>query len=98
MVNRLSISFSLSAPTLAMAVCWTAMFLNPNLGFSETLKPIFITLLLLSWLGCIAGIIYFFITQNSWHVISCLAISLLGIALNVYGFLFAIGAVTSAFM
>jgi hypothetical protein len=95
--KRLTISCLISIPTVAMIASWIAMFLNPALGFSETLKPFFIVLLIASCLGSIAGIIFFFISTKTWPVIACFVISLASILLNVYGFLWSIGSVVAAF-
>jgi hypothetical protein len=92
MVKRAATSLAIVLPTVIMAGCWVALFTNPQVGLSETLRAVFITFFLLSCAACIAGIIQFFVRQRSWHSKACLVISIVGIALNIYGFLFTTGA------
>lgn len=81
-----------------MAACWLMIFINPRLGFNESLGPLFVTLFLISWATSIAGIVYFFVSQKTWHSIVCLGVSVGGLALNIFGFLYSIGSVVGAFM
>ena len=92
MVKRAATSLAIVLPTVIMAACWVALFANPRLGLNEALKPVFITFFLLSCATCVAGIIQFFVRQRSSHSTACLVISIVGIALNIYGFLFTTGA------
>ena len=87
MVKRAATSLAIVLPTVIMAACWVALFANPRLGLNEALKPVFITFFLLSCATCVAGIIQFFVRQRSSHSTACLVISIVGIALNIYGFL-----------
>jgi len=82
---------------VAMVIAWIAMFLKPGLGFNETWKPVFIVLLIASCIGSVAGIIYFLISRKSWPVIICFVISIVSILLNMYGFVWSIGSVVSAY-
>ena len=74
-----------------MVCTWVAMFLNPALAFSESLKPFFLVLWLSSFFGSGAGIIYLVFSKKELPVITCLLISLASGVLDVYGVFWCFG-------
>ena len=87
----------LAIPCLANVVLELTVFANPRLGFRDDLTA----LLVAGWLlgvGCaLAGIVAVFVAAKSPGVWSFLAFFCVVILLNIYDFLWSIGAVVNAF-
>ena len=88
---------ALAVPCLANVVLELTLFANPRLGFRDDLTALFVAEWLLG-LGCaLAGIVTVLVAAKSPGVWSFLAFFSGVILLNIYGFLWSIGAVANAF-
>jgi len=71
---------------------WFAMFVNPRLGFSDALAVPFLIAYLLSWIAAVVGIVLVCSSKKSTALWVALAIFIAVPLLNIYGFLWGIGA------
>jgi len=82
-------AFALCVPDILM---WFAMFVNPRLGFSDALAVPFLIAYLLSWIAAVVGIVLVCSSKKSTALWVALAIFIAVPLLNIYGFLWGIGA------
>ena len=87
----------LAVPCVINVLLWLELFANPDLGFRDDLTALFVAGWLLG-IGCaIAGIIAVILAVKSRVVWNFLLFFSVVVLLNVYGLIWSIGAVVSAF-
>jgi hypothetical protein len=87
----------LAVPCVANVLLWLTLFAHPRLGFRDDLTAPFVAGWLLG-VGCaLAGMVSVFAAAKSRAVWGFLVFFGIVVLLNVYGFLWSIGAVVSAF-
>src|SRR5690348_17302987 len=87
----------LTVPCVANVLLWLTLFANPRLGFRNDVTALFVAAWLLG-IGCaLAGVVAVTVATKSPAAWSFLAFFSVVVLLNVYGFLWSIGAVVTAF-
>ena len=88
----------IASPNAATFCFWVALFVWPKLVFSNAAAAIWLLLLCMSFIAWVAGVVYFCFQPKTWHGRVVLAATVLGIAVNAFGFVFALGTAIRAFM
>jgi hypothetical protein len=95
LANRVMIG--LAVPCIANVALWLTLFAHPRLGFRDDLTVLFVA----GWIGgigcALAGVVAVLVARKSRALWSFLAFFSVVILLNIYGFLWSIGAVANAF-
>ena len=86
-------AFAFCVPDIAM---WFAIFVNPRLGFSDALVVPFVLAYLISWIAALIGIVLVCRSRKSPALWLALAVFVAVPLLNVFGFLWSIGAAVAA--
>ena len=96
MRSAIRVMIGLAVPCVANVLLWLTLFANPRLGFRDDLRAAFVAGWLLG-IGCaLAGVVVVLAAVKSPVVWSFLAFFSIVVLLNVYGFLWSIGAVAGA--
>ena len=78
-------SIALSVPAALMSIWWVMTYCCPPLGLAQPLQPYLFGLMYLTYAGAALAVGLFLLAHRSRDSIVCLAINLLGVALNLFG-------------
>ncbi len=97
MLQRTRIASGLSIPSAAGVLLWCVLFAHPAFGFREDLKIPLVAVLISSFASCCGGIIVALCSNKSLAIWAFLWFFVGVILLHLYGLLWILGVIASAF-
>ncbi len=98
MTRQQRICYLLITPMAANIIFSLLLFLNPRLGFSSALTPLFVATFVTSAVAALGGILNYTVTAKSQPSSVCLIISLISLGLNALEIVFGACVVTASLM